>query len=608
MRITFDPIDEGASARVEREGAGNLEGLPAGDVRLEFVVIDVGRKMHDGGRGRTALADDPTVLHTHEPVAAVQHAAAAALGSPPFGGDVGQVRLAVDHAIELEGRIPSHDETRERPIRVDRVDAGPLGHGPSLQSREQHDELLRVEQPAQFQLGRVDRGVLVDVRRNHDRFDPGRAQRRQARRRCGRQIQPGRGDGVRQLGSYARRMVANAREVELDATKIAHGGVVVSRHEGRVVFITDAIPGERVLARISDDARDRFWRAETIRVLEASPDRIPHLWPEADVSRDPDERPGGAEFGHITPERQRALKSDVLVEALERFAGLSRPVTVQAVPGEPDGSGWRSRLRLHVADDGTVGPYAARSHRVIPVDSLPLAVPALRAIAPRHRTVTGRSDSVTLVAPSADPARIAGRGGVIRERVGDREFVLDEAGFWQVHPAAASALTAAVHRVVDRDRLDPHAMNLDLYGGVGMLAAALGDLAGPGLAITSIESDHRATRHAQTNLAEWARATAETARVETWVRGLAERSARDRARLAGATVILDPPRSGAGAAVLEALVAVRPAQMIYVACDPVALARDAGTLGRLGYRLTALEALDLFPSTHHLEAVAAFQP
>ena len=80
------------------------------------------------------------------------------------------------------------------------------------------------------------------------------------------------------------------REVELDVTNIAHGGISVARLEGRVVFVSDAIPGERVLARITEDDKPRFWRADAVRVLDASPHRRAHVWPEASVERDPESR------------------------------------------------------------------------------------------------------------------------------------------------------------------------------------------------------------------------------------------------------------------------------------------------------------------------------
>ncbi len=287
------------------------------------------------------------------------------------------------------------------------------------------------------------------------------------------------------------------REVELEATKIAHGGVSV--------FLADAIPGEKVVARVTDDTKPTFWRATTVRVLEPSQHRQAHVWPEAAVERDPDDRAGGAEFGHIALEHQRLLKAQVLAEGLSRMAGLDRAVTVVGLAGAADGTGWRSRVRLHVAQDGTVGPYAARSHRVIPVESLPLANEAVRAAAPLGEKISG-AETVDVLAPSTGGARLivgTQSPSVVRERVGDREFRVDDSGFWQVHDGAALALTRAVQDAIDPTLFDPKAANLDLYGGVGLLAAAVGDRFGSTVRITTVESDARATDHAAENLADW---------------------------------------------------------------------------------------------------------
>ncbi|MFZ7089102.1 class I SAM-dependent RNA methyltransferase [Curtobacterium sp. RRHDQ10] len=415
--------------------------------------------------------------------------------------------------------------------------------------------------------------------------------------------------------------------LELDVTGIAHGGISVARHDGRVVFVTDAVPGERVVARVSEDRKKSFWRADTVSVVTPSEHRRDHVWAAAGIDRDPDERAGGAEFGHIALAHQRTLKRDVLVDAFGRFAGVADSplldeLVVRAAPGDDDadGLGWRTRVRLHVDDSGTAGPYASRSHHVVAVDDLPLATAVVSDAAPLGRGAMPGSAVVDVIAPTGGTgtgARLvidAQKPTVIVERVGEREFRLDDSGFWQVHRAAPDVLTAAVQAAVDPARLDPAAQHLDLYGGVGLLAAALGDAVssvggGSGFRVTSVESSGAATEHAQENLAEWLGARAETGRVDRWLRRTIDQaSAQERGRLAAGTVVLDPPRSGAGREVVESLAALAPAQVVYVACDPVALARDVRTFADLGYRLDALAAFDLFPHTHHVEAVARLVP
>ncbi|MGL4340451.1 MAG: class I SAM-dependent RNA methyltransferase [Rhodoglobus sp.] len=402
------------------------------------------------------------------------------------------------------------------------------------------------------------------------------------------------------------------KSFEIDVTNIAHGGLSVGRYEGRVVFVSDAIPGERVVVRVSDDSKKSFWRADTIAVAQPSPYRQPQVWSAASLDRDPADRAGGAEFGHIQLEHQRELKSRVVVEALDRMAHITRGVTVEALDGDHErgGTGWRTRVRLHVDARGRLGPFATRSHRVIQVTDLPLATEELSTHAPLDQDFTG-SEHVDVLAPSRGGVRLiiggrkAQKRSTIVEVVGDREFSLADSGFWQVHRAGARTLTTAVQDAIDPAIFDPQADNLDLYGGVGLLAAAVGDCYGPTTRITTVESDAVATEYAGHNLSEWLGARAITARVEPWLRSLAaSATASERSRLARATVILDPPRAGAGREVIASLAALAPAQLVYVACDPVAFARDAELLAGHGYMLTALRAFDLFPHTHHVETVA----
>jgi len=427
--------------------------------------------------------------------------------------------------------------------------------------------------------------------------------------------------------------------IDLDITDVAHGGVFVGRHEGRVVFVPDAIPGERVRVRLTDagapgDTRS-FWRGEAIEILDASPHRRPHVWRAADVDVPPEQRPGGADFGHIRLEHQRELKAHVLSDSLKRIGKLDLPVSLEpVVQDDPDGTGWRTRVGLHVDDEGRVGPFAARSHRVITVEDLPLATPEIAEAA--RRLTSARPGRIDLVQPAdgrvrviprpetpRPPRRPAGRRRgravpprptvtneaaveVVVEDVGGRPFRVDAGGFWQVHRLAAQSLTELVaSELRDAGSVDPDAWHLDLYGGVGLFAATLGELGGPSTRISTVESDPRATEHAGENLAEWVGARAETARVDRWIAWLEdEASDVQRERLSRGVVLLDPPRSGAGRQVVEGVAALGPATVVYVACDPVALARDLATFRTAGYETSHVAALDLFPNSHHIEAVA----
>jgi tRNA/tmRNA/rRNA uracil-C5-methylase (TrmA/RlmC/RlmD family) len=394
-----------------------------------------------------------------------------------------------------------------------------------------------------------------------------------------------------------------SRLLELEITAIAHGGVFVARHEGRVVFVADAIPGERILAELDEEAGEnkRFWRAVTVEVLDASPHRRPHMWPEAGLDRTPADRAGGAELGHIDLAHQRVLKRQVLAESLDRFAGggLVAPEVVGL--DDSDGTGWRTRVTVHADEAGHIGPYAARSHRVIEVGQHPLVRPAIdKKLSLLHAKAPGR---YSLIEPGDGKVRVIAPGDsaaaeeVVWEQVGDRRFTLDAGGFWQVHPLAAETLDGVLRDYL-AGRVIKDAAHLDLYGGVGLFAATLGELGAS--RVVTVESSRRATEHAASNLAD-VPAEAVTARVDRFLSGL---SAAEVGRFAGGVVVLDPPRAGAGRAVVAGVHALHPETVVYVACDPVALARDLGTFRDLGWDVAVLRAFDLFPHSHHFETVA----
>ena len=410
--------------------------------------------------------------------------------------------------------------------------------------------------------------------------------------------------------------------VELTIDNVAHGGRFVGRYgagegeRGRVVFVPDTMPGETVKAQIVE-VKKSFAVAVALEVTAASADRVEHVWPEAAIERSPAERAGGAEFGHIRLARQRELKQRVIEDALQRTGGITRQVTVKAAPGDVErgGLGWRTRVRLHVDVRGNQGPFAPRSHEVVPVTSLPLATQGIQRSAQLDQRLPGVTavdyvewgdGEVDVIAMEGAPER--GRTDAITETVGGREFQLDRSGFWQVHREAAGVLTDALRRVIDVARVDPAGWSLDLYGGVGLFAATMADALGERTRLTSVEADEVATDHASENLAEWLGAGAETGRVDRWLRELAKRASKqERERLANGLIVLDPPRAGAGLEVIGQIADLEPAQIVYVACDPVALARDAKLLGERGWEIASLEAFDLFPHTHHVEAMASFR-
>ncbi|MET9336309.1 class I SAM-dependent RNA methyltransferase [Nonomuraea sp. NPDC003804] len=407
-------------------------------------------------------------------------------------------------------------------------------------------------------------------------------------------------------------------QVELEVGPVAHGGWCVARHEGRVVFVRHALPGERVIAEVTEETT-RFLRADAVQILEPSPDRVTPPCPYAGPGRC-----GGCDWQHASLEAQRALKADVVAEQLRRLAGITREVVVEEVPGAKDGLGWRTRVQFAVTRDGTVGFRRHRSHDIEPVAACLIAHPEVEAVGVESRTWEGASaveviasssgDHAVVIAPKPRrsvavpvleaPASILvnqGRGrteprhgsGMLHERVGDREFQVTGSGFWQVHPGAAETLLDAV---LSYAAPEPGEWALDLYCGVGLFAAGLAEAVGPSGAVFGVESEAAAVRDARLNLRDLPWARVERGRVEDAL----DRYEIERADL----VVVDPPRSGLGRQVVDRIAALEATRVVYVSCDPATLARDLAWFAELGYSLADLRAFDAFPMTHHVECVA----
>jgi tRNA/tmRNA/rRNA uracil-C5-methylase (TrmA/RlmC/RlmD family) len=396
----------------------------------------------------------------------------------------------------------------------------------------------------------------------------------------------------------------------------AHGGSCVARaDDGRTVFVRHALPGEVVDAVVTDD-RGRYLRADAVVVHEPSPDRVVPPCPYAGPGRC-----GGCDWQHADLAAQRRIKGAVVREQLQRLAGLDPgELVAEAVPGDASGLGWRTRVQFAVAPDGRVGLRRHRSHGVEPVAACLIASEGVESVGvERHswphasavEVVAGGSGDRAVVVEGAVPGGLlapevsvlrARRRGVeaVRGRPGVREVALGRtwwvsgSGFWQVHPGAAETLSAAVVAA-----LAPRAgdLALDLYGGVGLFAAALAPHVRE---VVSVEADAQACADARQNLRDLDRVRVVEGRTETALARLGLGRAD--------VVVLDPPRAGAGAVVVAQVAALAPRAVAHVACDPAALARDLAAFAEAGYRLAGLRVLDLFPMTHHVECVATLAP
>ncbi|MDT0321149.1 class I SAM-dependent RNA methyltransferase [Streptomyces millisiae] len=430
------------------------------------------------------------------------------------------------------------------------------------------------------------------------------------------------------------------QEYEVEVGPVAHGGHCVARAEdGRVLFVRHTLPGERVIARVTEGHEDsRFLRADAVTVLEPSRDRVPAPCPYAAPGKC-----GGCDWQHAKPGAQRRLKGEVLAEQLRKLAGLTPEEagwdgTVEPAPGDKVAPGdvpaWRTRVQYAIDEDGRAGLRKHRSHEVQPIDRCLIAAEAVTELGVEARdwsgmasveavAATGSSDRMVVLTPRGDarlplveldrPVSVMraeeerGRGEQTLHRVHGRAFVRERAdgrtwrvsggGFWQVHHQAAGVLVDAVMRGLTPRKGESA---LDLYCGAGLFAGALADRMGERGAVLGIEASKRAVGDARHNLADFPRVRIEHGTVERVLprTGITETD----------LIVLDPPRAGAGRAVIRHIAPLGARRIAYVACDPAALARDLAHFRDAGYLPRFIRAFDLFPMTHHMECVAILEP
>jgi tRNA/tmRNA/rRNA uracil-C5-methylase (TrmA/RlmC/RlmD family) len=402
--------------------------------------------------------------------------------------------------------------------------------------------------------------------------------------------------------------------------------------QGQVVFVRHALPGERVVAQVTEGgAGSRFLRADAVEVLAASEHRVPVRCSVAGPGGC-----GGCDWQHVSLEGQHELKAAVVHEQLQRLAHVDVPIRVEPVAGDHSGLGWRTRVQYAADVDGRLGFRRHRSHDVVPVQVCPIAHADVQAVPvtaerwpgaqgvdvvagsdPRDRVVVVHGpdalasrapsgvgvlvdqhsrDRTAPSRPSSTPWRARGRGWVhqvVRSGDWERSFRVSGTGFWQVHPGAADAFVTAVLQALEPE---PGERVLDLYAGAGLFAAALAARVGPQGHVLAVEADDGAVRDARRNLHDLPQVRLVAGRVDAV---LGRREA-DRVDL----VVLDPPRTGAKAAVVRQVAARRPRAVAYVACDPAALARDVALFADEGYALAGVRVFDAFPMTQHVECVA----
>lgn len=391
-------------------------------------------------------------------------------------------------------------------------------------------------------------------------------------------------------------------ELTLTTGPAANGGSCAARHDGRVIFVRYALPGETVRVRVTDE-KGSYWHAEVIEVLDASADRIDSLCPIAGV-----DGAGCCDLAFAKPAAVRELKGAVVANQLQRlggyeWAGVAEQVGVGgATSGAP--TGWRTRVRLEVggSDPAAPSPGFHRYHSAELVTDLNCGqLPAGMLDNLNGRWCTG--DQVHVVVDDDGVRHVACSGRKRRtevvegdydgvQRVGARSWRLPVTAFWQAHRDAAAGYSALV-----AEWAQPAAgmTAWDLYGGAGVFAAVLGEGVGPGGRVVSVDTSRSASRAGREALADLPQVeilTDSVRRALTALRGAAD------------IAVLDPPRAGAGREIIDLVATAEVPRVVHIGCEAASFARDIGLYRGHGYTVEEIRAFDSFPLTHHVECVA----
>ncbi len=405
---------------------------------------------------------------------------------------------------------------------------------------------------------------------------------------------------------------------KLTIERPAAGGRMIARHEGAIVFVSGAIPGEVVDAEVEKVQRGTVW-ATAKQIVEPSPDR---------VTGAPEGACGGSVLAHIAYDRQRQIKSDIITDAFRRIGRIPLDTATEVVASPTDG--YRMRARLHVRD-GRIGFFREGTHslcdaaatRQLRDDTIAVLRRLEASLATVAREAVGdievsenidasqRAIHLELL-PNADPSRLAGLvqvDGVTGATCahGDNPRTIDLFGSPYVADTIAGAeLSRHARSFFQGNRyltetMVAHVLQqiaaapiLDLYAGVGLFSVTAA-VAARGH-VTAVEGDRVSASDLKRNAQNH----------EVSVRADAVENFLDRTTDRFGTVIVDPPRTGLSKEAIAGIVKLQSPRVVYVSCDIATLARDARVLIDAGYRMQSRKAFDLFPNTAHVEMVIAF--
>ncbi|HZS07332.1 MAG TPA: class I SAM-dependent RNA methyltransferase [Blastocatellia bacterium] len=398
--------------------------------------------------------------------------------------------------------------------------------------------------------------------------------------------------------SNAQVAVGELHEVTIE--KLVYGGDGLAHVGTQAVFVPFSAVGDQLRVRITEVERN-YARGVIEEVIAPSPTRRTPPCPHFGVC-------GGCQLQHLDYPAQLESKVAFVRESLRRLGRIDwdGEIPIRAA----DEFAYRSRAEIKIARDregrSHTGYFRAGTHEVCEVTECPILLPAANrelqrmhsepCLIPGDATrvfLTVGDDEVIVTPGTGENCRAAELDalGTAHQRIGGTDYGFGVRSFFQANRLLVEELV----NVAVGDTRGKTAV--DLYAGAGLFTL---QLAGRFEQVCAVEGNRLAASHGMEN----ARANNignvryEAISVEAWLKYKA--AALPRPDL----LLLDPPRAGAGAQVIERIAAIAPPQITYVSCDPATLARDLRLLLNQGYELASLTALDMFPQTFHVETVA----
>ncbi len=381
---------------------------------------------------------------------------------------------------------------------------------------------------------------------------------------------------------------------DLTIEKIVYGGDGLGRVNGQAVFVPFAAPGDQLRVRITSLERN-FARGELAEIVAPSPLRRTAPCQYFGVC-------GGCQLQHLEYAAQLKVKVEFIRESLRRMGGIDWKEEIAVLAANE--FGYRSRAEIKVIGD-QIGFFKAGSHDICEVTECPILLPAANAalqelhkppnLLPSRatRVYLTVGDDQTLATPAtgenARDAEIDAKG-TVRQTIAGIHYSFGVRTFFQSNRLLVEQLVAiAIEEATGK-------MAFDLYAGAGLFSLQLSKSFAQVYAVegSKISSKH-GLKNAQANRIR--NVNYEAMSVEAWLKFQAPKLPRPD------FVLLDPPRAGAGEAVVQRLIALKPARIHYVSCDPTTLARDLKLLTKAKYKIDSITALDMFPQTYHVETI-----